>query len=385
MKSPRKIRIITSLSLGVVLISTFAWLGLGHVSESLKRIDAFAGLKARPVKASNAVNYLLVGSDTREGLTPAELKALRVGSTKSAAGKRSDTILLVHISKARDKAVIVSLPRDSLVEVPERIDANGKTIAATHAKLNATFNWGGAPLLIQVIEAKTNLRIDHYIEINFAGFAHMVDALGGIQVCSKVDINDPKSHLVMSAGVHTLNGIEALKYVRTRDFDGMGDLGRMQRQQQFMSSVLRKATSSGVLLNPLKLVDFFNAAMATLQTDSQLNSGDLLTLAKQVRNLSASKIRTLTVPLASVNFSVPGLGSTVTWDPVLAPELFQRLRDDMAVIDVVTPTPTTSATTVKSPTPSTNASAKPSPTPAPTIIDKFKTRTANENPCGALK
>ena len=384
MKSPRRVRIITSLSLGVVLVSAFAWLGLGHVTGSLKRVDAFAGLKARPVKASTAVNYLLVGSDTREGLTPAELKSLRVGSVKSAAGKRSDTILLVHISKARDKATLISLPRDTYVEIPARIDSNGKAIAPTHAKLNASFNWGGAPLLIQVIEAKTNLRIDHYIEINFAGFAHMVDALGGIQVCSKVNINDPKSHLVMSAGVHTLNGIESLKYVRTRDFDGRGDLGRMQRQQQFMSSVLRKATSSSVLLNPLKLVDFFNAAMSTVQTDAQLNTGDLLTLVKQMRNLSASKIRTLTVPLSNVNFSAPGLGSTVLWDPVLAPELFQRLRDDVEVVDTIipTPTPTGSISTTKS------TSIKPStatPTPTATIVDKFKTRTASENPCGALK
>ena len=112
-KSPRNIRIITSISVGVVLVSALSWFGLGHVTGSIKRVDAFAGLKSRPVKASTAVNYLLVGSDTRVGLTPAELKALRVGSTASAAGKRSDTILLVHISKARDKAVIISLPRDT--------------------------------------------------------------------------------------------------------------------------------------------------------------------------------------------------------------------------------------------------------------------------------
>jgi len=356
------------------------------VTGSIKRVDAFAGLKSRPVKASTAVNYLLVGSDTRVGLTPAELKALRVGSVASAAGKRSDTMLLVHISKARDKAVIVSLPRDTYVTVPERTGADGKVVPATQAKLNAAFNWGGAPLLIQVIESITNLRIDHYVEINFAGFAHMVDALGGIQVCSKVNINDPKSHLVMTAGVHTLDGIEALKYVRTRDFDGMGDLGRMQRQQQFMSSILRKATSTGVLLNPVKLVSFFNAAMDTVQTDAQLNTSDLLTLAKQLKNLSASKVRTLTVPLSNVGYSVPGVGSTVVWDSVLAPQLFQRLRDDVAVVDLVTPTPkatpSSSLSTKKSPAPS-NAGA--TPTPTATIVDKFKTRTASENPCGALK
>ncbi|MDP1711568.1 MAG: LCP family protein [Candidatus Nanopelagicaceae bacterium] len=344
-------------------------------------MNAFEGLKARPEKASTALNYLLVGSDTREGLTDAELKELRVGRKTTAAGKRSDTILLVHISKERDNAVIISLPRDTLVTIPQRMETDGKIIPATRAKLNAAYSWGDAPLLIQVIEEMTQLRVDHYIEIDFAGFTHVVDALGGIQVCTKTDINDPKSHLVLSAGVHTLNGIEALKYVRTRDFDGMGDLGRMQRQQQFMSSVLRKAMSTGVLLNPIKLIKFFNAAMATVKTDSALNSGDLIELAKQARNLSATKIRTLTVPLSNVNYSVAGVGSTVIWDPVLAPQLFNRLRNDLAVVDTVTPVPSasaTSATDVKE-----TASAKPSPTA--TIIDKFKTRTANESPCGALK
>jgi LCP family protein required for cell wall assembly len=368
-----------------VLVSAFAWLGLGHITGSLKRVDAFAGLKTRPEKASSAVNYLLVGSDTREGLSAAELKLLRVGSVKSAAGKRSDTMLLVHISKARDKAVIISLPRDSLITIPQRIGTDGKTIFAQQAKLNTAFAWGDAPLLIQVIEAKTNLRIDHYVEINFAGFAHMVDSLGGIQVCTKQNINDPKSHLVLAAGIHTLNGIEALKYVRTRDFDGMGDLGRMQRQQQFMSSVLRKATSTGVLLNPVKLLGFLNAAMATVKTDSTLNTSDLITLAKQLRNLSASKVRTLTVPLSNVAFSVPNVGSTVIWDSVLAPDLFKRIAADLPVVDVVKPSPkpSTSVSSIVKTKATTKASPKTST--APIVIDKFKTRTASENPCGTLK
>ena len=380
MKSARATRIITSLSIGVIALSAISWIGLGQFTGSLKRVDAFAGLNSRPEKASSAVNYLLVGSDDRAGLTAAELKTLRVGSTASAAGGRSDTMLLVHISKARDKAVIVSLPRDTLVTVPQYVASNGKTIAAQQAKLNSAFSWGGAPLLIQVVEAKTNLRIDHYVEIGFGGFAKVVDSLGGIQVCSKVAINDPKSHLVMTAGIHTLNGIEALKYIRTRDFDGMGDLGRMQRQQQFMSSVIKKATSTGVLLNPVKFISFINAAMETVKTDSSLNSSDLVTLAKQMRNLSASKVRTLTVPLSNVNFSLPYIGSTVLWDPVLAPELFQKLRDDLPIVTEVVPTPSASSSKATS-----SSTSKATPKATPVIIDKFKTRTASENPCGSLK
>lgn len=360
---------LTVLSVSVVLVSAFSWLALGQVSGSIKRIDVFGKLDSRPEKTSKALNYLLVGSDTREGLTKEQMKVLRVGSTKTAAGGRSDTMLLVHISKARDKAMIISLPRDSLVTIPAHRSSDGtKDIGISKSKINAAFAWGGAPLLIETVELATNLRIDHYIEINFAGFAGIVDALGGIQVCTKKDIDDPKSHLVLPAGVHTLNGIESLKYVRTRDFDGLGDIGRMQRQQQFMSAVLRKATSSGTLLNPFKLKNFVNAALASVRLDSGLAPDDLLTLAKQLKNLSSGNVRTLTVPLSNPNGRYDGQ-SVVIWDETLGADLWTRVRDDLPLVDEVTPTPAASA----------------SASPTPVIVDKFKTRTAAENPCGEIK
>ncbi len=373
MKATRPIRIITSLSLAVVALSAISWLGLSQISGAINRVDVFGSLNKRPEKPTTALNYLLVGSDTREGLNGQQLKAMRVGSTATAAGARSDTMLLVHISKARDKVTIISIPRDSLVTVPAHPSIYDKTkiSPASKTKINAAFAWGGASLLIQTIEQETNIKIDHYVEVGFAGFANMVDSLGGIQVCTKRDINDPNSHLIMSAGIHTVDGIEALKYVRTRDFDGMGDLGRMQRQQQFMSAVLRKVTSTGVLLNPIKLVNFFNAAVATVKTDSELNENDLIVLAKQMKNLSPSKVRTLTIPLGNANARYPGVGSVVIWDSVLAPDLFNRINQDLPIIDEVTPTPT--------------ASSSASPSASPTTIDKFKTRTAAENPCGSLK
>ena len=370
MKSTRAIRIITSLSVGVIVLASVSWLGLGHVSAKIARISVFAGLDNRPEKTSQAVNYLLVGSDTREGLTKEQMKLLRVGSTASAAGGRSDTMLLVHISKKRDKAFLVSLPRDTLVTIPAHTTLDGKSqIPARQNKLNAAFSFGGAPLLIQTVEGATNLKIDHYIEISFAGFAGIVDALGGIDVCTKVNIDDPKSHLVLAAGTHTLDGIEALKYVRTRDFDGRGDIGRMQRQQQFLSSVLKKATSTGVLLNPIKIVNFMNASLSTIKLDENLNESDLINLAKQMRGLSSGNVRTLTVPLSNANGNVPGIGSVVVWDETLSAELWTRIRDDSALVDEVTPSPSASST-VKA---------------TPVIVDKFKTRTAAENPCGAIK
>lgn len=370
MKSRRSIRIITSLSLGVVAIASLSWIGLGQISGKIARVSVFAKLDNRPEKTSSAINYLLVGSDSREGLSKAELKELKVGSTKTAAGGRSDTMLLVHISKNRKNAILISLPRDSLVTIPAHTSTDGKAeIPDRQNKLNAAFAFGGAPLLTETVERATNLKIDHYIEITFAGFTGMVDALDGIEVCTKVDIDDPKSHLVLAAGTHTLGGIEALKYVRTRDYDGRGDIGRMQRQQQFMSSVIKKATSTGVLLNPIKLVNFINASLSTIKMDENLEKDDLLNLAKQMRGLSSGNVRTLTVPLLTANGNVPGIGSVVIWHPKLSVDLWNRIRDDLSLLDEVTPSPSASSSEL----------AKPE------IVDNFKTRTAAENPCGAIK
>jgi len=342
-----------------VAISAISWAGLGRITAAIPKVDAFNGLDNRPKKESSAVNYLVVGSDTREGLTRAEIKRLRVGGTEVAAGKRSDTMLLIHISKKRDKAAIISIPRDTYSLIPEYTNSQGKVIPASHSKLNSAFNWGGAPLLIDTFEQMSGLRIDHYIEVNFVGFVGMVDALGGVEICTKKDIDDPKSHLVLPAGRHILDGVDSLKYVRTRQFDGLGDLGRMKRQQEFAGAMLRKATSAGVLLNPVTMLDFINSALDSVVTDQGLSQGDLLTLGKQLRNLSASNVRTLTIPLKYYNYSKNGISGAVLWDPVLAPELFERIKNDDALLDKV----------------------KADPSASPSIVDKFKTGSAADNPC----
>lgn len=340
-------------------ISAISWAGLGRITAAIPRVDAFAGLENRPKKESSAVNYLIVGSDTREGLSREEIKRLRVGGTDVAAGKRSDTMLLIHISKKRDKAAIISIPRDSYALIPEHNNSQGKVIPAAYSKINSAYNWGGAPLLIETLESMSDLRIDHYVELNFVGFVRMVDALGGVEICTKKDINDPKSHLTLPAGTHVLDGIDSLKFVRTRVFDGLGDLGRMKRQQEFAGAMLRKATSAGVLLNPVKMVDFINSALDSVVTDEGLSQGDLLTLGKQLRNLSASNVRTLTIPLKYYNYNKNGVSAAVLWDPVLAPELFERIKNDEALIEEVRPDPSSS----------------------PTTINKFKSGTAADNPC----
>jgi LCP family protein required for cell wall assembly len=358
-KSPRAIRFFTIASIAIVGISAISWAGLGRITAAIPRVDAFAGLENRPKKESSAVNYLIVGSDTREGLSREEIKRLKVGGTDVAAGKRSDTMLLIHISKKRDKAAIISIPRDSYALIPEHNDSQGNVIPAAYSKINSAYNWGGAPLLIETLENMSDLRIDHYVELNFVGFVRMVDALGGVEICTKKDINDPKSHLTLPAGTHVLDGVDSLKFVRTRVFDGLGDLGRMKRQQEFAGAMLRKATSAGVLLNPVKMVDFINSALDSVVTDEGLSQGDLLTLGKQLRNLSASNVRTLTIPLKYYNYNKNGVSAAVLWDPVLAPELFERIKNDEALIEEVRPDPSSS----------------------PTTINKFKSGTAADNPC----
>jgi LCP family protein required for cell wall assembly len=358
-KSPRAIRFFTIASIAIVGISAISWAGLGRIAAAIPRVDAFAGLENRPKKESSAVNYLIVGSDTREGLSREEIKRLKVGGTDVAAGKRSDTMLLIHISKKRDKAAIISIPRDSYALIPEHNNSQGKVIPAAYSKINSAYNWGGAPLLIETLESMSDLRIDHYVELNFVGFVRMVDALGGVEICTKKDINDPKSHLTLPAGTHVLDGVDSLKFVRTRVFDGLGDLGRMKRQQEFAGAMLRKATSAGVLLNPVKMVDFINSALDSVVTDEGLSQGDLLTLGKQLRNLSASNVRTLTIPLKYYNYNKNGVSAAVLWDPVLASELFERIKNDEALIEEVRPDPSSS----------------------PTTINKFKSGTAADNPC----
>lgn len=339
-------------------------MGLGRITAAIPKLDVFAGLEDRPKKESSAINYLIVGSDTREGLTREETRRLRVGSTAVAAGKRSDTMLLVHISKKRDKAAIISIPRDSFALIPEHKSlTSDKIIPATYSKINSAYNWGGASLLIETFEDMSGLHIDHYVEISFVGFVRMVDALGGVEICTKRDINDPKSHLSLPAGTHVLDGVDSLKYVRTRTFDGLGDIGRMKRQQEFAGAMLRKATSAGVLLNPIKLLDFINSALASVTTDSGLSQGDLLTLGKQLRNLSASNVRTLTIPLKYYNYNKNGVSAAVLWDPELSAELFERIKNDDALIDKV----------------------RPEPSASPTLVDKFGTKTASDNPCNESK
>jgi LCP family protein required for cell wall assembly len=310
---------------------------LSYSEHRIKRVDVFGGLTHRPGKQSgDAVNYLVVGSDKREGLTPAQLHRLQVGraTADNGSGQRSDTMMLVHVAADREHATIISLPRDSYVEIPAHQTSGGKQVPASHNKLNAAFAFGGPQLLIQTVEQATGVRIDHYVEVNFAGFVGMVDALNGVDICVPKAVKDAKAHLNLSAGNHHLDGVESLKYVRARYFDGQGDLGRMRRQQQFIGAMLREATSAGVLLNPVKLTSFVNAALDSVETDPGLSRDDVIQLARQLRDIAAKKVAFVTVPISNQDYRPPGradVGSTVLWDDNLATQLFSDIKADKPV------------------------------------------------------
>jgi LCP family protein required for cell wall assembly len=324
--------LLALLSVGVLMVSGLGYVGIGHYLGKVHHEDV--GVTAQHTAINQvAQTFLIVGSDNRAGLTKAQIAKLHVGHGTAAngAGQRSDTMMLVHISKARDEVTVVSLPRDSLVTVPRWKDSSGKWHAASQQKLNAAFSFGGAPLAIKTIELATGVTINHYIEISFAGFVKMVNAVGSVRVCSPTAVTDKDSGLKLVKGENTLNSTEAMAYVRARHAFATQDLARIDHQQQFIAALFKAATQKDILFNPLKLNQFIGAALSSVTVDSHLSKANLLALATRLRTVAANKLQFVTVPIADNNYDAPGLGSTVKWDAVKAHLLFSRLQADQPI------------------------------------------------------
>ncbi len=248
----------------------------------------------RPVKASpGAVNILLVGSDRREGNDGALL------------GERTDTIMLVHMPADRHDLTIISFPRDLRVQLPGCISRSGFAgQRAQRAIINSSFNAGGIGCTWKTIEALTGIYIDHFVIIDFTGFKMLVDALGGVDVCIPEPIHDTYIPLDLPSGFQLLDGERALGYVRVRHGLSNGtDIGRIQRQQRFLSALAKKAMSAGILLNPGRLFPILNAASKSVTTDPDLTPGQMIELALAMRAISTENIRFLTTPWRdSINF-----------------------------------------------------------------------------------
>src|SRR4051812_31980736 len=309
----RALKIIALIASVFVLVSTTGAYGLLKYYEgNLDRLDVFdANHKTK--SEGGAVNYLLVGTDSSQGLTKKQISEFHLGARRGELGARSDTMILLHVSKKRDKAVLVSFPRDSYVEIPAYTDGRHVKHSAQHNKLNASYSLGGPKLTIDTIEHNTGLTINHYVEINVLGLASVVDAVGGVDVCVPTAVNDWRSGLSLSAGTHHVGGVTAVAYARDRHgLTGGSDLGRIKRQQALIGSLFKQATSTGVLLNPGKILDFLKTTTNAIKVDKQLSHDDIVTLADKMSHVDGRHVLLMTVPLAAHSVS-HGLGSTVDW------------------------------------------------------------------------
>ncbi|MFG2882527.1 LCP family protein [Streptomyces sp. NPDC048297] len=318
-------RALTTLSV-VVLAAA----GIGHavvtsLGAGIARVDAFKDMKNRPA-GSRGMNVLLVGTDGRDKISEAQRRAYRLGGAPCHC---TDTIMIVHISEDRDRATVVSLPRDSYAEVPAHVDQNSGQRHGPHPiKLNAAYAEGGPQLTVRTVENMTHVKIDHYLEVDFTSFMKTVDVLGGVRICTPTPLKDSYTGLDLAPGTHTLNGGQALQYVRARHVDAASDLGRMKRQQRFLAALIERATSSGVLLNPMRFRDVTRAVLGSVRADEGFGTDELLDLGRAMRNFSPSSSEFTTVPIGQMNFQVKGIGSTLKWDPVQAGRLFASLHDD---------------------------------------------------------
>ena len=291
-------------------VPAYAW-------SKVSRLDADPG-GDRPGNQPGQT-FLLVGSDSREGLSKEEQKRLGTGST---AGRRTDTIMLVYVPVG-GKPALISVPRDSYLPIPGK----GRN------KINASYAFGGPELLVKTVEANTGLRVDSYVEIGFGGFVNIIDALGGIQMCLPKAIKDKDSHLNLPKGCQNMDGTTALGYVRMRKADPRGDLGRVERQREMLAAVAKKAASPATVVNPARYWNLSNASTRAVTLDEGTSLFGFSRLALAMRRVSNGDGYTLTVPIANNNASTSA-GSAVLWDKGKAEAMFGDLArgdtDDLA-------------------------------------------------------
>jgi LCP family protein required for cell wall assembly len=293
----------------VVILLMLVIGGYFYLDSRLNRSDVLASYARQP-SAGAGSNWLITGSDSRQGLSRKLERKYHTG--RGIGGQRSDTILLLHIPGNGGPAVLVSLPRDSYVPIP----GYGSN------KLNAAYSFGGPKLLAETVQNATGLRIEHYMGIGFGGLVNVVDAVGGVNMCFKHSLHDAAAGLHLKKGCHTLNGGQALSFVRTRHQFNTQDLQREQNQRVFIAALLSKLTSTGTLVNPFASIPAALGAAGALSVDQGTHLKDLLSVAFALRHPE-----TTTVPIANSNYPTSA-GDAVLWDSGRAQELFHDLNND---------------------------------------------------------
>jgi LCP family protein required for cell wall assembly len=331
-----------ALALVVVVVGAGVWAIWRHLDHNIGSTDITGELGSnRPPKVAQAgaphqpLNIVVIGSDTRQG------KGNHIGGETPGL---SDTTILLHLSADRKRAYGVSIPRDSMVRLPQCVKKGGGTSPAHLDQFNEAYRIGGAGCTVRTIEALTHIQTDHYLVIDFNGFKQMVDALGGVQVCVPAAVDDPGSDIHFAKGTYDVSGNQALAYVREREAVGDGsDIGRIKRQQAFIASMSKKAISKGTLVNPVRLVRFLDAATKSVRTDPAIaHVSQLVGLARQFKDIGLDHIAFLTVPVEPY----PPDPNRLQWSEPQARRLWHRLNEDVPL----TGPQSKNVTTAKDPT-----------------------------------
>jgi LCP family protein required for cell wall assembly len=319
--------------LAIVLTSAFV-IAYKKLEGNINAVSIVDQLGDRPESVEvegpkRPLNVLVMGSDNRDGTN--------IGGETPGL---SDTTILLHLSADRERAYGVSLPRDAMVERPDCVGKDGeKKIAGGLTQFNAAYAVGGPACTIKTVEQLTDIRIDHFVVIDFAGFKDMVNAINGVTVCVPEEVNDDIGKIYMPAGTYKVNGAQALDYVRVRHGLGAptGDIGRMKRQQTFIAAMVEKVVSRGTLANPVRLYRFLDAATRSLTTDPGFaNLRELASLGTSLQDIGLDNVQFITVP----NRAWPQDPNRLEWAPE-ARGLWRKIRFDKPLgryaADAVTP------------------------------------------------
>ncbi len=308
---------------GVVGTSLVAYGQYRSVLSSIHQENVTAAMLGHRPPYTAGLNILVIGSDSRAGL------GHKYGA--GIQGSRSDTSMLLHIAPGHTRADIISFPRDSMVPILAcSNDGQGHSGQAAQAgqleRLNATFSAGGAPCLWKTLEQTTGIRIQHFVEVNFAGFQSIVNDVGGVPVCLPFAINNAQSRLHLTAGKHVVNGAQALAFVRLREDIGEGsDTQRIQRQQYFLAAVMQKLKSTGLLGQPSRIFAVVRDVAKALTTDSTLDLNTMLRIATSMKSLSSSAVQFITVPVVPY----PGdPAAELSWAQPQSDRLFRAVEAD---------------------------------------------------------
>ncbi|MER0446138.1 LCP family protein [Streptomyces sp. Edi4] len=316
----RRITIGVLTLVGVLLVTsvaTYFW-----ADGKVRREVDLSKVIDRPDEGKGT-NYLIVGSDSRDGMSADEKKKLHTGS---AEGKRTDSMILLHTGDNGN--TMVSLPRDSWVTIPSfKGSDSGKSFPSKGKdKLNAAFSIDGPELLVRTVEANTGLHIDHYAEIGFAGFANIVDAVGGVEIDIPQDIKDKDSGADFKKGKQTLDGQQALAFVRNRHGYAAGDLERTKNQQKFLSALASQTATPSTVLNPFKLYPVMGAGLDTLIVDKDMSLFDLGSMFWAMKGITSGDGISMNMPVAG-----DGPQTSLLWDKSKVTQLVNELKNDDAV------------------------------------------------------